>query len=197
MVSSPIFISTTRAWCGIGRFEMSGEETSLTERLLRPRPLDRAQRSGGNQPPFMDLHPKRRRHRNVREEYDQGLVVPASHGWDTFPSGGMDLGILDHHAAHVVGHDDCNDDTERCAHDPALCTGDAVRSRQRSTRERRCTSGSRCRWIFADVVRLLFFCNPTAKRTRSIGRHIRDVDGVDKGRFVRSHSDPRGNLPTV
>ena len=35
MVSSPIFISTTRAWCGIGRFEMSGEETSLTERLLR------------------------------------------------------------------------------------------------------------------------------------------------------------------
>jgi predicted metal-binding membrane protein len=35
MVSSPIFTSTTRAWCGIGRFEMCGEETSLTERLLR------------------------------------------------------------------------------------------------------------------------------------------------------------------
>ena len=35
MVSSRIFTSTIRAWCGIGRFEMGGEETSLTERLLR------------------------------------------------------------------------------------------------------------------------------------------------------------------
>ena len=35
MVSSPIFTSTTRVWCGIGRFEMGSEETSLTERLLR------------------------------------------------------------------------------------------------------------------------------------------------------------------
>src|SRR5258708_31738145 len=35
MVSSPIFTSTIRAWCGIARFEMGGRETSLTERLLR------------------------------------------------------------------------------------------------------------------------------------------------------------------
>src|ERR1700730_16100679 len=35
MVSSPIFTSTIRAWCGIARFEMGGQETSLTERLLR------------------------------------------------------------------------------------------------------------------------------------------------------------------
>src|SRR5436309_96843 len=35
MVSSPIFTSTTRAWCGTGRCEMGSEETLLTERLLR------------------------------------------------------------------------------------------------------------------------------------------------------------------
>src|SRR5256886_11194386 len=35
MVSSPIFISTIRAWCGIVRFEMGGHETSLTEDVLR------------------------------------------------------------------------------------------------------------------------------------------------------------------
>lgn len=35
MVSSPIFTSTTTAWCGIGRFEMGSEATSLTESLLR------------------------------------------------------------------------------------------------------------------------------------------------------------------
>ena len=35
MVSSPIFTSIIRAWCGIARFEMGGQETSLTERLLR------------------------------------------------------------------------------------------------------------------------------------------------------------------
>jgi hypothetical protein len=35
MVSSPIFTSTIGAWCAIARFEMGGQETSLTERLLR------------------------------------------------------------------------------------------------------------------------------------------------------------------
>jgi predicted metal-binding membrane protein len=35
MVSSPIFTSTIRAWCGIARFEMDGQETTVTERLLR------------------------------------------------------------------------------------------------------------------------------------------------------------------
>ncbi len=35
MVSLPIFTSTTTAWCRIGRFEMRGEGTSLTEGLLR------------------------------------------------------------------------------------------------------------------------------------------------------------------
>ena len=35
MVSSPIFTSTIRAWCGIVRFEMGGHETSLTEDVLR------------------------------------------------------------------------------------------------------------------------------------------------------------------
>src|SRR5438045_6613948 len=35
MVSSPIFISTIRAWCGIARLEMGGQETSLTEDVLR------------------------------------------------------------------------------------------------------------------------------------------------------------------
>lgn len=35
MASSPIFTSTTAAWCGIGRFEVDGEGTPLTEKLLR------------------------------------------------------------------------------------------------------------------------------------------------------------------
>jgi predicted metal-binding membrane protein len=35
MASSPIFTSTTRASCGTGQFDMGGEETSLTENLLR------------------------------------------------------------------------------------------------------------------------------------------------------------------
>jgi len=52
-------------------------------------------------------------------------------------------------------------------------------------------------WFGFSFFATLLFCNPTAKRARSIGRHIRDVDGVDKRGFVRSHSDPRGNLPAV
>src|SRR5207302_1070959 len=112
----------------------------------------------------MDLHPDRRRHRNVGQEYDPGLVVSASHGWNAIPSGGMDLRILDHHAAHVVDDDDCDDDPERCSHDPALCTGDALRSKQRSTWERRCTGRCLCCGLFADVVRLFRVCYPTAQR---------------------------------
>ena len=141
MVSSPTFTSITRAWCGIGRFEMSGEETSLTERLLlRDRWI--VSQSSSNHPPIMDLHPYWRWHGNVGQEYDPGLVVSSSHGRNAIPSSGMDFSILDHHPAHVVGDDDCDDDPERRAHDPALCTGDAVCSSHRSTWKRHCTGGA-------------------------------------------------------
>jgi len=63
----------------------------------------------------MDLYPERWRYRDVGQKYDPGLVVPPSHGRNGIPSGGMGPCILDHHAAHVVGDDDCNDDAERRA----------------------------------------------------------------------------------
>jgi predicted metal-binding membrane protein len=50
----------------------------------------------------------------------------------------------------------------------------------------RVSGGCVCRRLLAGVVRLFLICNSFAKGARSIGRHIRYVDGVEKRRFIRT-----------